>query len=104
MAADTAADPARLQQLGAAYQRIRSELGKTIVGQEEVKDQLLIALFARGHCIVTGVPGLAKTLLISSLSKTLGLTYNRIQFTPDMLPDDITGTEVLQQNVSTGQR
>jgi MoxR-like ATPase len=104
MAADTASDPARLQQLGAAYQRIRDELGKAVVGQEEVKDQLLIALFARGHCIVTGVPGLAKTLLISSLSKTLGLTYNRIQFTPDMMPSDITGTEVLQQNVTTGQR
>jgi MoxR-like ATPase len=102
--ADTSSDPARLQQLGAAYQRIRNELGKVIVGQDEVKDQLLIALFARGHCIVTGVPGLAKTLLISSLSKTLGLTYNRIQFTPDMMPADITGTEVLQQNVSTGQR
>jgi MoxR-like ATPase len=104
MPADTTSDPARLEQLGAAYRRIRTELGKTIVGQEEVKDQLLIALFARGHCIVTGVPGLAKTLLISSLSKTLGLTYNRIQFTPDMMPSDITGTEVLQQNVTTGQR
>ena len=101
---DRDSDPARLQQLGAAYQRIRTELSKVIVGQEEVKDQLLIALFARGHCIVTGVPGLAKTLLISSLSRTLGLTFNRIQFTPDMMPSDITGTEVLQQNVSTGQR
>ncbi len=101
---DSASDPARLQQLGAAYQRIRGELGKVIVGQDEVKDQLLIALFARGHCIVTGVPGLAKTLLISTLSKTLGLTYNRIQFTPDMMPSDITGTEVLQINQSTGGR
>jgi MoxR-like ATPase len=101
---DAASDPARLQQLGAAYQRIKSELGKVVVGQDEVKEQLLIALFARGHCIVTGVPGLAKTLLISTLSKSLGLTFNRIQFTPDMMPADITGTEVLQQNVSTGQR
>ena len=101
---DSASDPALLQKLGAAGQRIKNELGKVIVGQDEVKEQLLIALFARGHCIVTGVPGLAKTLLISSLSKTLGLAFNRIQFTPDMMPADITGTEVLQQNVSTGQR
>ncbi|MBL8841761.1 MAG: MoxR family ATPase [Planctomycetes bacterium] len=101
---ETASDPALLQQLGAAYRRIKDELGKAIVGQDEVKDQLLIALFARGHCIVTGVPGLAKTLLISSLSKAIGLSFNRIQFTPDMMPADITGTEVLQQNVSTGQR
>jgi len=104
MATDTTSDPTRLLQLGAAYQKIRNEIGKVIVGQDEVKDQLLIALFARGHCIVTGVPGLAKTLLISTLSKCLGLTFNRIQFTPDMMPSDITGTEVLQQNVSTGQR
>ncbi len=101
---ETASDTALLQQLGAAYRRIKDELGKVIVGQDDVKDQLLIALFARGHCIVTGVPGLAKTLLISSLSKTIGLSFNRVQFTPDMMPADITGTEVLQQNVSTGQR
>ena len=101
---ESVSDPALLQQLGAAYRRIQDELGKVIVGQDEVKDQLLCALFARGHCIVTGVPGLAKTLLISSLAKTIGLTFNRVQFTPDMMPADITGTEVLQQNVSTGQR
>ena len=70
-----------------------------VVGQDDVKEQLLVALFARGHCIVTGVPGLAKTLLISTLAKTLGLSFNRIQFTPDMMPSDITGTEVLQQNM-----
>jgi MoxR-like ATPase len=101
---DTSSDPALLQQLGEAGQRIRSEIGKVVVGQEDVKEQLLVALFARGHCIVTGVPGLAKTLLISTLAKTLGLSFNRIQFTPDMMPSDITGTEVLQQNVTTGQR
>ncbi|MSR46149.1 MAG: MoxR family ATPase [Planctomycetes bacterium] len=101
---ESASDPELLKQLGAAYRRIQDELGKVIVGQDEVKDQLLVALFARGHCIVTGVPGLAKTLLISSLSKCIGLSFNRIQFTPDMMPSDITGTEVLQQNVSTGQR
>jgi MoxR-like ATPase len=101
---DTASDPEKLKQLGAAYQRIRNALGRVVVGQDDVKEQLLIALFARGHCIVTGVPGLAKTLLISSLSRTLGLTFNRIQFTPDMMPADITGTEVLQINQSTGGR
>jgi MoxR-like ATPase len=101
---ESVSDPALLQKLGAAYRRIHEELGKAIVGQDEVKEQLLCALFARGHCIVTGVPGLAKTLLISSLAKTIGLSFNRVQFTPDMMPADITGTEVLQQNVSTGQR
>src|SRR5262249_3022721 len=101
---DTSSDPALLAKLGEACQRIKSELGKVVVGQDDVKEQLLVALFARGHCIVTGVPGLAKTLLISTLAKTLGLSFNRIQFTPDMMPSDITGTEVLQQNVTTGQR
>ena len=101
---DISSDPTLLQKLGDACQRIKSELGKVVVGQDEVKDQLLCALFARGHCIVTGVPGLAKTLLISTLAKTLGLSFNRVQFTPDMMPADITGTEVLQQNISTGQR
>jgi MoxR-like ATPase len=101
---ESASDPALLAQLGAAYRRLNDELGKVIVGQDEVREQLLVALFARGHCIVTGVPGLAKTLLISSLAKSIGLSFNRIQFTPDMMPSDITGTEVLQQNVTTGQR
>ncbi len=101
---DTSGDPALLQKLGETYGRIRSELGKVIVGQDEVIDQLLIALFSRGHCIVTGVPGLAKTLLISSLAKTLSLNFNRIQFTPDMMPSDITGTEVIQENKTTGER
>ena len=101
---DTSSDPTLLQKLGEASQRIKSELGKVVIGQDDVKDQLLVALFARGHCLLVGVPGLAKTLLISTLAKTLGLSFNRIQFTPDMMPSDITGTEVLQQNVTTGQR
>jgi MoxR-like ATPase len=101
---DTASDPALLEKLGEVHQRIRAELGKVIVGQDRVTDQLLIALFARGHCIVTGVPGLAKTLLISSLAKTLSLSFNRIQFTPDMMPSDITGTDVIQENKATGER
>jgi len=87
-----------------AYDRLKGEISKVIVGQEEVVDQLLIALFSRGHCILTGVPGLAKTLLISTLAKTLSLSFNRVQFTPDLMPSDITGTEVIQENKATGER
>jgi MoxR-like ATPase len=87
-----------------AYRVIRAELAKVIVGQDQVIEQLLIALFARGHIILEGVPGLAKTLLISSLARCLGLKFNRIQFTPDLMPSDITGTEVIQEDRRTGQR
>jgi MoxR-like ATPase len=90
--------------LNAAYKQIRSELSKVIVGQDNVIDELLIAIFARGHCMLEGVPGLAKTLLISTLSETLSLKFNRIQFTPDLMPSDITGTDVIQENKATGQR
>lgn len=93
-----------LQQLRDAYTRICNELGKVIVGQHEVVDQLLISLFAGGHCILEGVPGLAKTLMISSLARCLGLTFHRIQFTPDLMPSDITGTEVIQEDRATGDR
>ncbi len=93
-----------LEQLRQAYRRIRQELGKVIIGQNEVVDQLLISLFAGGHCIVEGVPGLAKTLMISSLAKCLGLSFHRIQFTPDLMPSDITGTEVIQEDRATGDR
>jgi MoxR-like ATPase len=91
-------------QLKAAYDRIRAEMSKVIVGQDAVIDQLIVALFARGHCLLTGVPGLAKTLMISSLARTLSLGFNRIQFTPDLMPTDITGTEIIQENRSTGSR
>ncbi len=101
---ETVSDPALLQKLGGAHHRIRTELEKAIVGQDEIINQMLIALFARGHCILTGVPGLAKTLLISSLARTLSLSFSRIQFTPDMMPSDITGTEVIQENKTTGER
>ncbi|MDJ0976387.1 MAG: MoxR family ATPase [Planctomycetota bacterium] len=87
-----------------AHKRIRAELSKTIVGLDDVIDQLLISIFARGHCLLVGVPGLAKTLLISTVSKCLSLSFNRIQFTPDLMPADITGTEVIQEDRSTGQR
>jgi len=90
--------------LNAAYKQIKAELSKVIVGQSEVIDELLIAIFAKGHCMLEGVPGLAKTLLISTLSETLSLKFNRIQFTPDLMPSDITGTDVIQENKATGQR
>ena len=90
--------------LGEARRRLAAELGKVIVGQEEVVDQLLIALFARGHCVLEGVPGLAKTLLIRTLSDALSLDFSRVQFTPDLMPADITGTEVIQEDKVTGKR
>ncbi len=93
-----------LDQLRAAYRDIRAELAKVIVGQDEVLEQLLISLFAGGHCILEGVPGLAKTLTISTLARSLGLGFNRIQFTPDLMPSDITGTEVIQEDKATGRR
>ena len=87
-----------------ACDKLRGELAEVIVGQEEVIDQLLIALMANGHCILEGVPGLAKTLMISSLAKCLALSFNRIQFTPDLMPSDITGTEVIQEDRTSGSR
>jgi MoxR-like ATPase len=97
-------DVQAVERLRAAHATIRAELAKVIVGQDEVIEQLLIALFAGGHCILEGVPGLAKTLMISTLSRSLNLSFNRIQFTPDLMPSDITGTEVIQDDRATGQR
>ena len=90
--------------LAAAHNRLRAEMGKVIVGQEAVLDQLLIALFSRGHCLLEGVPGLAKTLMVSTLSRCLSMTFSRVQFTPDLMPADITGTDVLQTDQTTGER
>ena len=87
-----------VQKLREAYDRIRAELGKVIVGQEEVLEQILISIFARGHSLLVGVPGLAKTLIISTLARCLSLSFSRIQFTPDLMPSDITGTEVIQED------
>jgi MoxR-like ATPase len=98
---DDLADAARVRD---AHARIKAELRKAIVGMDEVVDELLISIFARGHCLLVGVPGLAKTLLISTLAKSLSLTFNRIQFTPDLMPADITGTEVIQEDKATGTR
>src|SRR5215217_2739206 len=86
------------EQVREGRERILSELRKVIVGQDEVVDQILIALFTGGHCLITGVPGLAKTLLIKTLAEILDLTFKRIQFTPDLMPADITGTEVLDED------
>jgi MoxR-like ATPase len=97
-------DLAAVEQLRGAHDRIRADLGKVIVGQDRVIEELLIALFAGGHCILEGVPGLAKTLMISTLARTLDLTFSRIQFTPDLMPSDITGTEVIQEDKATGSR
>ncbi len=93
-----------VQKLSDAFQRITGELSKVIVGQEEVIDQLLTSIFARGHCLLIGVPGLAKTMMIRTLADALSLSFSRVQFTPDLMPSDITGTEVIQENQSTGER
>ncbi len=87
-----------------AFLQLKGEIRKVIVGQDEVVDQLLMAIFCRGHAVVVGVPGLAKTLLISTIAKSLSLQFSRIQFTPDLMPSDITGTEVIQEDKTTGQR
>ena len=93
-----------LEGLKVAYESLRRELSKVIVGQDQVLEQLLLAIFSRGHCLLEGVPGLAKTLMVSTLAKTLRLQFNRIQFTPDLMPSDITGTEVIQEDKATGTR
>lgn len=97
-------DVAIVEKLVTAYDRIRSQLSRVIVGQESVIEQLLIALFSSGHCILEGVPGLAKTLMISSLARQLSLSFSRVQFTPDLMPSDITGTEVIEEDRGTGTR
>jgi MoxR-like ATPase len=102
----TNVDSARadLERLQKARDQILSQLSRTIVGQTEVVEQLLISIFAKGHCLLEGVPGLAKTLMISSLAQTMSLSFSRIQFTPDLMPADITGTEIIEENRSTGSR
>jgi MoxR-like ATPase len=97
-------DLEQVAQLNQAFERITSELGKVIVGQRSVIEELLIAMFARGHCLLVGVPGLAKTLMIRTLADALSLKFSRIQFTPDLMPADITGTEVIQEDRASGTR
>ena len=98
------ADGKVIARLASAVDKIREQLRQVIVGQDAVVDQLLVSLFSRGHCLLEGVPGLAKTLLISTLARSLNLSFSRIQFTPDLMPADITGTDIIEENRSTGQR
>jgi len=103
-AVEPGADLRAVEALARARSAIVEQIEKRVVGQREVVEHLLIALFSRGHCLFVGVPGLAKTLLISTLAEVLNLTFNRVQFTPDLMPSDITGTDILEENRSTGHR
>ncbi|HVX63848.1 MAG TPA: MoxR family ATPase [Pirellulales bacterium] len=100
----SAQESSAIRKLGEAREKILEQLAQVIVGQNPVIEELLISLFSRGHCLLEGVPGLAKTLMISTLARTLNLSFSRVQFTPDLMPADITGTEVIEENRSTGAR
>ncbi len=98
-------DPVKLaDKFTASFEAIKKEIHKAVIGQEDIINLLLISLFSKGHCVLVGVPGLAKTLLIRTLADTLGLSFNRIQFTPDLMPGDITGTEVIEENKQEGTK
>jgi MoxR-like ATPase len=106
--AELTQDAAQLQQRVERFQAVRdgilAQVRQVIVGQDEVLDQILIALFVGGHCLITGMPGTAKTLMVRTIAETLGLTFRRIQFTPDLMPSDITGTDIIEEDVTTGHR
>lgn len=104
MALPSASDPAAVGVLHDAFQRLKAEIGKRIVGQEKIVEGLVISMLARGHVLLVGVPGLAKTLLIKTLAEAIDLEFSRIQFTPDLMPGDITGTEIIEENRETGRR
>lgn len=97
-------DLAALERLRAAFSGMKTEIGRVVIGQNKVIEELLTAIFSQGHCVLVGVPGLAKTLLVSTLSRTLSLSFKRIQFTPDLMPADITGTEIIQEDPVTRER
>ena len=97
-------DVEALRRLGEARQKLVEQIGRVIIGQQQVLDDLLTAIFARGHCLMVGVPGLAKTLMVSTIARAIDLKFNRIQFTPDLMPADITGTEVVEEDKASGQR
>src|SRR5688572_17125543 len=103
-AAAQEADVQAIDQLRDLYGRLRTEIGKVIIGQNNVVEKLLTCIFARGHALLMGVPGLAKTLLIHSVADVMSLSFSRIQFTPDLMPSDITGTEILQETDIPGRR
>jgi MoxR-like ATPase len=93
-----------IARLGEARKKLKAEIGKVIVGQEHVVDDLLTAIFARGHCLMIGVPGLAKTLMVRTIAQAIDLEFNRIQFTPDLMPSDITGTDIIEEDRASGGR
>jgi MoxR-like ATPase len=101
---DARSDLQAVEQLHTSYSQIKREIGKVIIGQDKVVEQLIISLLSSGHCLLVGVPGLAKTLLISTLARVLNLKFNRIQFTPDLMPSDITGTEIIEDDHTSGKR
>src|SRR5271167_4043507 len=101
---DTAGLQERIARFQKAQDAIVAQVRKVIVGQEEVIDQVLVALFVGGHCLITGLPGTAKTLLVRTISQALGLEFRRIQFTPDLMPSDITGTDIIEEDPGTGRR
>ena len=103
-ALDTEAARGIIETFHTALDAIRVEVGKVIIGQEEVVDHLLVTLLVGGHCLITGMPGTAKTLLVRTLATALGLTYKRIQFTPDLMPTDVTGTDIIEEDMTTGHR
>jgi MoxR-like ATPase len=94
---DQASDVKAVEQFGRQYARLKAEVNKVIIGQDQVVEHVLIVLFSRGHCLLVGVPGLAKTLLVNTVARALGLSFHRIQFTPDLMPSDIIGSEILDQ-------
>lgn len=98
MAKSYSSDVEAINDLVANYKKLRTEIGKVIIGQDEVVRDVIISIFSQGHCLLVGVPGLAKTLLVNTIARALGLTYNRIQFTPDLMPSDIIGTEILDES------
>ncbi|HMV52069.1 MAG TPA: AAA family ATPase, partial [Blastocatellia bacterium] len=106
MAVDTQVirDEALLDKLSVAREKILREIRKAVLGQDEAVEQVLLSLFVGGHSILTGVPGLAKTLLVRTIANVLDLSFKRIQFTPDLMPADITGTEIIEENRATGKR
>ena len=93
-----------VEKLSEKIKNVKSEIAKVIVGQEEIIDQLLVSLFSKGHCLLVGVPGLAKTLLIKTVAEVMDLKFSRIQFTPDLMPSDITGTEIIEEDSVTKKR
>src|SRR5499427_7010900 len=100
----SASDLEAIARLGEARKKLKSEIAKVIVGQVHIVDDLLTALFSRGHCLMIGVPGLAKTLMVRTIARAIDLDFNRIQFTPDLMPSDITGTEIIEEDRAAGSR